>query len=50
MDTDLLKIFADIGLGGFSLALLVRHGKILANHEERITALEAAKRRKRTKR
>ena len=54
MDTELLKILADIGAGGISLFLIARQSKVLTtlqalveDHEERITVLEARKARRR---
>lgn len=44
MDTFLtaIKPFVDLGLGGISLALFFRLGKIVADHEIRIVKLEGA--------
>jgi hypothetical protein len=50
VDIDTIKMILDVGGGGLALLLYSRHGKILANHEERITVLEAkAPRRKKTR-
>jgi hypothetical protein len=40
MNAELIKLIADIGLGGLSFALFLRLGKVVANHEIRITKLE----------
>jgi hypothetical protein len=48
--TDVIRLIVDTGLGGMSLALFFKLGKIVADHEIRILTLEAGpvgKRRRR---
>jgi hypothetical protein len=46
MDWDTVKTVADIGLGAIALVYVHRAGRILQNHEVRITVLEKHPRRK----
>jgi hypothetical protein len=43
---DVVTWIKDLGLGGMSFALFLRLGKVVANHEIRITRLERAPRRR----
>jgi hypothetical protein len=40
MDIELAKVISELGLGGLSLALFFRLGKVVAGHEIRIGVLE----------
>lgn len=44
--TDIISLVKDTGLGGMSLALFFRLGKVVADHEIRIGALEGKKARR----
>lgn len=51
MDTiSLVKLIIDTGIGGMSLALFFRLGRVVANHEVRISVLEDRKNAVRTRR
>ncbi len=47
---EILGLIKDAGIGGLSLALFFKLGKIVADHEIRIVRLEAAPTKRRRKR